>query len=153
MKNTNTNTNVIANAIETYLKNEEWKYNYDEEDEIFDFGVAIDSPMRCLDYIIELKDEAYVVYAIAPLGINHKDEKMVNSMAKLLCQLNLKIKNGNFELDVRDGELRFKSFVDCSGVTPTQEMIEHSIDCPSAIFEIYAEELLDVIFSDMMKGE
>lgn len=63
---------------------------------------------------------------------------MMASMAEFVCRANYGLTNGSFELDMRDGEIRFKSFVDCEGTTPTAEMIRNSIHCPAAMFERYS---------------
>lgn len=66
-------------------------------------------------------------------------------MAEFICRANYGLKNGNFELDMRDGEIRYKSFVDCEGLTPTTEMVRNSIHCPAAMFDRYGDGIVDII--------
>ena len=37
-------------------------------------------------------------------------------MVKYLTMANYGLANGNFELDVRDGEIRYKTYVNCKGL-------------------------------------
>ena len=55
---------------------------------------------------------------------------------------------GNFELDTRDGEVRFKCFVDCEGITPSKDIVENSIHCPAAMFKRYGSVIVDIIFGN-----
>lgn len=93
------------------------------------------------------------MYAIAPLGADEDDSKMMASMAEFVCHANYGLKNGNFELDMRDGEIRFKSFVDCEGITPTLDMVRNSIHCPAAMFERYGDGIVGIIFGGMSAKE
>ena len=62
---------------------------------------------------------------------------MMASMAEFVCRANYGLVSGNFELDMRDGEIRFKRFAECEGITPTSEMVCNSIHCPAAMFKRY----------------
>ena len=54
---------------------------------------------------------------------------------------------GCFELDFRDGEIRFRSFIDCEDVMPSTEVIKNSIHCTAAMYKRYAPGIVDIIFS------
>lgn len=78
---------------------------------------------------------------------------MMAVMAEFICRANYGLKNGNFELDMRDGEIRYKSFVDCEGLTPTTEMVRNSIHCPAAMFDRYGDGIVDIIFGNSTAKE
>ena len=68
-------------------------------------------------------------------------------LAEYLTRVNYRLRNGNFEMDYRDGELAFKCYVDCHGGVPVQEAIDDSIFCPPAMFHQYGNGILQVMFS------
>ena len=68
-------------------------------------------------------------------------------------QANYGLRNGNFELDMRDGEIRYKVFVDCDGVIPSREVIKGSIIIPAMMFERYSPGILDVVFKGVSAAE
>ena len=109
--------------------------------------------MKSINYIIDVKDDEYVVYAISPIGADHMDEKMMTSMTDFICRANYGLKNGNFELDMRDGEIRYKSYVDCEGTMPTTDIVRNSIHCPGAMFDQYGEGIVDIIFGNATAAE
>ena len=72
---------------------------------------------------------------------------MMAQMAEFLCRANYGLQNGCFELDFRDGEIRYKSFIDCDDMMPSFEVIQNSIYCTAGMFQRYAPGIVDIIFS------
>ena len=136
----------IASAIDTFLTEDDWKYTFDENRGLFKFGLSLKGKLQQLNYILEIREDDFVVYAISPLGADEADQKMMATMAEFVCRANYGLLNGNFELDMRDGEVRYKSFVDCEDITPSSEMIRNSIYCPASMFKRYGEGIIDIIF-------
>lgn len=143
----------IVNAINKFLTEDDWHFSFDDQRGLFEFGLCIKGKIKKISYIVDVKEDEYIVYAISPLGADEDDEKMMASMAEFVCRANYGLKNGNFELDMRDGEIRFKSFVDCDGITPTLEMVKNSVYCPAAMFDRYGAGIVDIIFSNVTAKE
>ena len=138
----------IANAVNDFLKEDDWHFSFDENRGIFRFGLGLKGKLKKINYIVDIKDDEYLVYAISPLGADEEDAKMMTNMAEFICRANYGLKMGNFELDFDDGEVRFKVHVLCKGVTPTAEMIKRSIYCPATMFDHYGSGIVDIIFND-----
>lgn len=138
----------IANAVNDFLKEDDWHFSFDEKRGIFRFGLGLKGKLKKLHYIVDIKEDEYLVYAISPLGADEEDAKMMANMAEFICRANYGLKMGNFELDFDDGEVRFKVHVLCKGVTPTAEMIKRSIYCPATMFDHYGSGIVDIIFND-----
>lgn len=136
----------IASEINNFLLKNDWKFFFDEERGIFRFDLRLKNKMKTINYVIYIENEYYLVYAIAPIGANSDDYDMMTRMAEFICQANYGLTSGNFEFDMSDGEIRYKSYVNCDGIIPTQEMIKESIHCPAAMFERYVPGILDIIF-------
>ena len=143
----------IANAIKEFLTNDDWYFSFDEKRGVFKFRLCLKGKINKINYLIRVRDDDYTVYAISPLGANENDEKMMATMAEFVCRANYGLKNGNFELDMRDGEIRFKCFVDCDAITPTQEMVRNSIHCPASMYDNYSDGIVGIIFGDLSAKE
>lgn len=152
MKN-RTYSKSIANVINSFLTEDDWHFSFDDKHGLFRFGLNLKGRIKKVSYIIDVKDDEYVVYAISPLGADDDNEKVMATMADFLCRANYGLKNGNFELDMRDGEIRYKCFVDCEGITPTSEMVRNSIHCPAAMFDRYGAGIVDIIFGNATAKE
>jgi len=136
----------IANAVCDFLNEDDWHFSFDQERGIFKFGLRLKGKLKKISYIVDIKDDEYLVYAISPLGADEDDSKMMANMAEFICRANYGLKMGNFELDFDDGEVRFKVHVLCEGITPTTEMIRRSIYCPASMFKRYGSGIVDIIF-------
>ncbi len=143
----------IASVIKSYLKEDDWHFSFDEESGLFRFGLSLSSKLKKINYIVDVKKDEYIVYAIAPIGADEEDKMMMAAMAEFICRANYGLPHGNFELDMRDGEVRFKCFVDCEGITPSKDMVQNSIHCPAAMFKRYGSGIVDIIFGNATAKE
>lgn len=149
----NTYSMKIANVIKEFLDNDDWHYSFDEKKGMFRFGLNLKSKLKNIKYFIDVKDYEFICYAISPIGGDEDDGKMMASLAEFICRANYGLKNGNFELDFRDGEIRYKSFVDCDKVMPSKEVVHNAIYCTAAMFDRYAPGILGIIFNDLSVKE
>ena len=136
----------ISDAINSYLTNNDWIYSFDENHGVFRFGMKLKGLIRTLQFYIHVREDEYLVHAISPISANEDDEAMMGRMAEFICRANYGLFSGNFELDMNDGEIRYKVYVDCEGITPSEEVIRNSIHIPAGMFEKYNPGILDVIF-------
>lgn len=139
----------IADAINTYLKEDDWHYHFNESLGRFKFGVRLQGKLRTVDYYVIVHLGDYVVYAVSPIKVDPKDSVMLQKMSEFVCRANYGLNCGNFELDYNDGEIRYKCYVSCEGnVVPTVEIIRESIFCPASMFDRYTAGILGIIFQD-----
>ena len=143
----------IADVIRGFLVDDDWKFDFDEEKGVFRFRVAIDSKLKHLRYFINVRDNSYIVYAVSPIEADSKDVGLMKEMADFICRANYGIRNGNFEFDMTDGEVRYKIFVDCNAITPSEEIVKSSIIIPSVMFDRYAPGMLDIMFKEAKAEE
>lgn len=144
----------IANAIKNFLENDDWYFSFDEEEGIFAFDLSIKNRVKKLSYLIRVHDDDYTVYAFSPIGADEEDHEKMMKIAEFVCRANYGLQNGNFELDVRDGEIRYKTYVDCEGgAIPTEEIVQESIYCPASRFERYGSGFAEILFGNATAKE
>lgn len=98
--------------------------------------------LKKVNYRVRIRKYDYVSYAYCPL--NADDCK--TEMAEFVTRANYGLINGNFEMDFRDGELRYKCFVNCDETIPGKETIKDSIYVPAAMFKRYGDGIVSVMF-------
>lgn len=54
--------------------------------------------------------------------------------------------NGCFELDFEDGEIRFRTFVDCDGQLPAESVIRNSVYTAVTMMRRYGDGIAAVLF-------
>lgn len=144
----NTYSKAIASVVNTFLIEDDWRFSFDENHGNFNFGLSLKGKLKKINYIIDVLDDEYIVYAVSPIGADENDPQMMANMAEFICRANYGLKMGNFELDYNDGEVRFKIHVYCEDITPTVAMVKRSIYCPASMFERYGAGIVDIIFNE-----
>ena len=137
--------NSVVGAIKDFFEKGDMQYKYNEEKQLFRSGVDMQSALGNIDLIISVKENSYVVYAV----MNSKAEKnLYNQVAEFLHRANYGMLNGNFEFDYSDGEIRYKTYVNCDGIHPSSNVVADSILLPIIIFERYGKHLLNVMLGN-----
>lgn len=139
----------ITDAINKFLTEDDWVYSFDKEKGRFMFDLGLKGKIiKKLSFVIDVEEDEYMVLVTSPLGVDENDKKMLSSMSEFLCLVNYRLKCGCFDMDMQDGEIRYKVFVDCSGIMPSLEMIKNSIYCPAAMFKRYKSGIVDIILNN-----
>lgn len=138
----------VFNAIRRFLDKKHLYYHASEILGLIQLDLPTDSMIRRVDLRINVKNDSYIVRALSSVSADPKDAKSMARLAEYLTRVNYRLRNGNFEMDYRDGELAFKCYVDCHGGVPVQEAIDDSIFCPPAMFHQYGNGILQVMGVD-----
>lgn len=143
----------IADLVDRYLTDNDFKYDFVKADGVFLFGVNLKGKLKNVRYVIGINESDYNVYVISPISADSDDADQMTKMAEFICRANYGLRNGNFELDFRDGELRYKCYVNCSGAMPDMEVVEDSINCPLAMYNLYGTGIVQILFNDMSAAD
>ncbi len=101
----------IVDAVRDWLDDDDWHYDYDAERHVIRTGVSLDCKLRSARVFIPIREDcSYIVNIVSPINGDPKD---IGEMLKYLTMANYGLTNGNFELDMRDGEIRYKTYVNC----------------------------------------
>lgn len=135
----------LYQRIEAVLQKDEWKYEFDEERELFRVpGVGLGKNMiqRC-DVVIDVQENRFISYAT--IDMNCRADSLPE-MYKLLHLINWHSVFGTFEIDARDGEIRYKMAVDCDDCLPSEKIIRRAVVIPCTMFQDYGDAICSVIF-------
>jgi len=118
------------------------------EHHVIKMGIGLKSKLRNGRIFIDVKDSSYLVYIVSPIG-GDKDD--LGELMKFLTMANYCLTNGNFELDLGDGEVRYKIFVNCKGLDSLPaEIVQDSILAGCYTIDRYGDGIaaLSMGFSD-----
>ena len=149
----NNNSEKMVSAVKECLDLNGWRYTFDPEERVIQFDRGIRGQIKRVWYKIKFQDHDFNVYCTAPVSADDEDEEQLRQMMEFVCRANYGMRDGNFELDVNDGEIRFKTYVNCDGIEPSQEIVEKSIQIPAAMFTRYSKGIISIIFKDMSAQE
>lgn len=140
----------IADAIQEFLHDDDWHYTFREEKGTFHFSLSTHSRLNTVDYFIAVREDHYRVLCVSPLSVNTDDAQELARMAEFITRANYGMTRGCFEMDYRDGEIRFRMTVDCDGdAVPTQEIVKNSVYVPASMFNRYGSGMAHTMFSDL----
>ena len=138
----------IVDAIRDWLDEDDWHYEYNAEKHLIKMGINLKSKIKSGRYFIDIKEDSYLVYLYTPIN---GDPENIGELVKYLTMANYGLYNGNFEVDVRDGEIRYKTFVNCDGLESlSPEIIKDSIYVCCVMMDRYGDGIaaLALGFSD-----
>lgn len=138
----------IVDAIRDWLDEDDWHYEYNAEKHLIKMGINLKSKIKSGRYFIDIKEDSYLVYLYTPIN---GDPANIGELVKYLTMANYGLYNGNFEVDVRDGEIRYKTFVNCDGLESlSPEVIKDSIYVCCVMMDRYGDGIaaLALGFSD-----
>lgn len=110
----------IVDAVRDWLDKDEWRYEYIAEKQLIKMGINLNSKIKTGNIFIDFKDDSYLVYLYSPIS---GDKENLEQLNKYLTMANYGLINGNFELDLRDGEIRYKTYVNCDGLESLPEQV------------------------------
>ena len=116
----------IVDVLRDWLDSDDWHYEYDAERHVIRAGITLDCKLRSARVFIPIRvDGSYIVNIVSPIS---GDPKNMGELVKYVAMANFGLPNGNFDIDVEDGEIRYKTYVNCKGLEKLpDEIIKDSI--------------------------
>ncbi|MGN1014218.1 MAG: hypothetical protein ACI4PM_02545 [Butyricicoccus sp.] len=140
----------IAEAIRAFLTHNKWNFSFNEEKGIFTFRLAVKNALQHVTYAICVQDSSYIIFLTAPFRANPDTR---TEMAEFLCCANFGLALGNFEMDAKEGQIRFRCFTDCQTAVPCAKTIRDSILSPASVMNHFGEAMNHVHAGTMTAQE
>ena len=135
----------IAERVRGFLEQKEWAFDFDEEEGLFRVGLQLCGKISKCDIFANVRETDILTFTSTSLQV---DEDSMEKVAMYLCMANSNIAIGNFEFDRADGEIRYRTFVDCDGgMLPTFEVLDGMFCVPPSMLDKYGEGLMKVLIN------
>ena len=141
-------TEETIDAVRDWFDEEGYHYEFNAEEKFLRTGFNVKCKLRNVRLYVNFHENGYNTVAVTSVQGDPED---LGQLMRYLHQANYGLKSGNFELDVRDGEIRYKCWVCTDGLdTLPSEIIEPSVIIPCSMFERYGDGIaaLAMGFSD-----
>lgn len=142
----------IVDFLKQYFEDKEWPYNYYQpkiRDSQKSHYLSLRMRNKQLDcgylFRVQERNKLLAVYGILPFLIpeSHQSAAML-----LITQINYDMMIGNLEMDVDDGEIRYKNAIDIEAVGLDDDILEHLLQSIIAMTTVAYE-----IFSDLVNNQ
>ena len=136
----------IYESIKAFLDGDDWKYSFSADSAFFEMGVKLDCKLKSTKLMIRVGEDDYTVYATIALNADGESRAAV---AEYLTRVNWRLRCGCFEMDMSDGEIHYKIFVDCGDdcdCLPTYSVVRNSVYIAADMVRKYSDGLLAVMY-------
>ena len=136
----------LVSCVRGYLDAQEWNYQFDAEHGAFvlDMGLS-DTRLQSVRMLIFVHMQDFQVYARPPFNA---DAKNMGRVMEFLTRANCGLRHGNFELDLRDGDINFKTSHRCGDDLPLMKVVSFQAEIPILMWKRYGDGLLAMLFGD-----
>lgn len=142
------NKEKMTDIVRDFLDERGYHYEYDAENSVLRLDFNLKCKLKDARVIMIVRDTAFSVLTISPLNA---DKEHPVEMMKYLTLANYGVVNGNFEMDLSDGEIRYKSYVDADGLDSVPEpILDWSLGVGIAMMDRFGDGIaaLSLGFSD-----
>lgn len=140
-------SDAIADAVKQILTEDGQGFDFNEEFGVFSFEIRVSGKLQSFKYIIDINEDDIGVYGRCPIAADSGNKKMMAQMAEFFCRANRGLRNGTFELDYEDGDIRLRSFIDCEGSLPSPDALKNCLRCTAALYRYYGSGIAAIIFA------
>ena len=142
----------IVDYLKQYFDDKEWHYNHYQpkiRDSQKSHYLSLRMRNKRLDcgylFRVQERNKLLAVYGILPFLI---PESHQSAAILLITQINYDMVIGNLEMDVNDGEIRYKNAIDIEAVGLDDDILEHLLQSIIAMTTVAHE-----IFSDLVNNQ
>jgi hypothetical protein len=140
----------IFDSVIEFLQEDNWRYEEIPGELAIRFGfTGRNARFECFGRVNE-DHEIFVFYTIVPIRV--ADEQRLLG-AELMTRINYGLNIGNFELDMNDGEVRYKTSIDVEGGELTARMVETLLSVNISTADRYFPAFADVLHSNVTPAE
>ena len=155
-KQNESNDTPIVNYLKQYFDEQQWHYNHyrpktngDSNDSQQSHHLSLRMRHRNLEcgYLFRVQEHNHLLalYGILPFLISESHQ---SAAMLLITQINYDMLIGNLEMDINDGEIRYKNAIDVEAVGLDDSIIEHLLQSVIAMTTVSYE-----IFSDLVNNQ
>ena len=139
----------IVDCLKQYFNDKQWHYTHyrpktNDSQQSHHLSLRMRHKQIDCGYLfrVQEKNKLLAIYGILPFLI---PESHQSAALLLITQINYDMLIGNLEMDVNDGEIRYKNAIDIEAVGIDTEIIEHSLQSVVAMTTVASELFGDLI--------
>lgn len=133
----------IFEVVVEFFQKDNWKFYQLEEETTLRLDMSGEhGEWRCY---AEVDEESGYFYFYSHCPVKAPEDKRV-ALADFLTRANYGLRLGNFELDFRDGEIRYKTSIRVKGERLTPLLVKHLVYANVKMMDEYLPGIMSVIY-------
>jgi len=134
----------IIDTVHEWLVKDDWNFERDPERSLIKTGVKAKNASYRLFFDAKEEEQQLIIYIVCPNSIPM--DKLLEG-AEFVTRANYGLRIGNFEMDMSDGEVRYKVSVDVEGGKLGPTMVENMVDIGVGTIDKYFPGLMTMLYS------
>jgi len=127
------------------LDREGWDYEYDSKNEKIRLEIrGVHTNFSCL---LIVDDEQESILCNTYVAFKVPEAKRL-AVCEFMNRANYELPNGNFEMDMDDGSIRFRTFLDLAAAQPSSDQILNLIWTGAQSFDTYSPGLMKLLYGN-----
>ena len=129
----------MLDIVRNCLDRQGWRHEYDPEKQFLMMQFSLDCKLQNTRLVLSFRDDGYSIISL----INLKAEEQYRTeVLRYLTMANWGMRRGCFEMDLNDGEIRFRAFTNYRGMdTLPEEIVRESVALVLAMVNRYGDGL------------
>jgi len=138
-------SDAICSSLRTLFAQTNINAKFEEKDGVGVFAIQmkLHCRMQSARMLVIVREDNFSTLTILPLTA---DENSRLAVAEYLTRANFNMRNGNFELNMEDGEIRFKNYFHVGSGGMDAKGAHLAIMMPFVIIDRFGDGLIDVLF-------
>ncbi len=122
-----------------------WRFNLDQRNEIVQLEVrGVNANLRLIVYVDE-EQESFLCNTHTNLKIPYAKRLQI---CEFMNRVNYEMVNGNFEMDMEDGEIRYRTSLDLSGAEASKDQILNLIWNGAQSFDTFFPGMMELLYEN-----
>jgi hypothetical protein len=134
----------LLDTAEEWLREDDWNFDRDDKRSLIKCGVKAENSSFTLLFVAREELEILSLLIVSP---NNVPEDKRPTAAEFLTRANYGLRIGNFEMDMEDGEVRYKVSVDVEGSQLTPIMVKNMIGTGVKTMDRYFAGLMAICYT------
>lgn len=137
--------NALIETIAKTFHENEWNYERDDDPELLHFGFSGENASYRAIALANEDNRVIIFTLAAPTNV---PEARRAAMAEFLARANWGLRLGNFEMDMSDGEFRYRVSACFTETEPATALIREMLGTALVTFDRYYPGIMAVCFAD-----
>jgi len=127
------------------LRQDDWKFDFDIKNEIIKLEISGVNTNFHVFLLVDEKQESLLCNTYLKQKVPHSKRLEV---CDFMNRVNYELANGNFEMDMDNGEIRYRTFLDLADAKPSKGQIQNIIWNGIQEFDSYYSGLINLVYWD-----
>lgn len=136
---------ILFQALCQALNEDGWEYEYDEKNQFVRLKVCGVSTDFSVFVIVDEEQESILCNTYIQQNIPEIKRAII---CEFMNRANYELENGNFEMDMDEGAIRYRTFLDLSDAIASKEQILNLIWNGPQCFDTYYPGLMKILYGD-----